>query len=96
MAELHIREWPCSNLMSLLIRCWDTGQYFRMRLACRTWMTPEAHAGREMLMTRKDAVRAGRGEPGIVPGSMGAKSFIGRGLGKGEDSTAAATAPAGR
>ncbi len=37
-----------------------------------------------MLVTRKDAVRAGRGELGIVPGSMCAKSFIVRGLGCGD------------
>ena len=32
-------------------------------------------------MTRKGAVRASKGELGIIPGSMGARSFIVRGLG---------------
>ena len=32
-------------------------------------------------MTRKGAIRAGRGELGIIPGSMGTKSYIVRGLG---------------
>ena len=35
-------------------------------------------------MTRKGAVRAGLGELGIIPGSMGAKSFIVRGKGNPE------------
>ncbi len=32
-------------------------------------------------MTRKGAIRAGRGDLGIIPGSMGTKSYIVRGLG---------------
>ena len=41
----------------------------------------ETHFGEELLVTRKGAVRAGRGELGIIPGSMGARSFIVRGKG---------------
>jgi tRNA-splicing ligase RtcB len=36
------------------------------------------------LVTRKGAVRAGKGDMGIIPGSMGARSFIVRGLGNDE------------
>jgi tRNA-splicing ligase RtcB (3'-phosphate/5'-hydroxy nucleic acid ligase) len=36
----------------------------------------ERHFGEEVLVTRKGAVRAGYGDYGIIPGSMGAKSFI--------------------
>src|SRR6185436_3518522 len=39
------------------------------------------HFGDELLVTRKGAIRAGRGELGIIPGSMGAKSYVVRGLG---------------
>ena len=35
-------------------------------------------------MTRKGAVRARQGELGIIPGSMGARSYIVRGLGNAE------------
>ncbi len=35
-------------------------------------------------MTRKGAIRAGEGELGIIPGSMGSSSFIVRGLGNRE------------
>jgi len=44
----------------------------------------ETHFGREVLVTRKGAVRARAGELGIIPGSMGARSFIVRGLGNPE------------
>jgi tRNA-splicing ligase RtcB len=41
----------------------------------------ETHFGETVWLTRKGAVRAGEGELGIIPGSMGAKSFIVRGKG---------------
>lgn len=45
------------------------------------YVAPENHFGENVWITRKGAVRAGRGELGIIPGSMGAKSFIVRGKG---------------
>jgi tRNA-splicing ligase RtcB len=45
------------------------------------YVTRETHFGREVLVTRKGAVRARAGELGIIPGSMGARSYIVRGLG---------------
>lgn len=44
----------------------------------------ENHFGEDVLVTRKGAVRAGRGELGIIPGSMGTRSYIVRGLGNAE------------
>ncbi len=44
----------------------------------------ENHFGEEVFLTRKGAIRAGEGELGIIPGSMGAKSYIVRGLGNTE------------
>jgi RNA-splicing ligase RtcB len=41
----------------------------------------ERHGGRDLWVTRKGAIRAGAGELGIIPGSMGTRSFIVRGLG---------------
>jgi tRNA-splicing ligase RtcB len=41
----------------------------------------ETHFVAEVFVTRKGAVSAQKGELGIIPGSMGAKSFIVRGLG---------------
>lgn len=44
----------------------------------------EMHFGKEMWVTRKGAVSAQSGELGIIPGSMGARSFIVRGKGNAE------------
>jgi tRNA-splicing ligase RtcB len=44
----------------------------------------EQHYGEEVFVTRKGAVRAAKGDLGIIPGSMGAKSFIVRGKGNPE------------
>ena len=45
------------------------------------YVSKEHHFGKNVYVTRKGAVRAGEGELGIIPGSMGAKSFIVRGKG---------------
>ncbi|MEQ4531567.1 MAG: RtcB family protein [Mixta sp.] len=55
----------------------------------------ERHFGEQVLVTRKGAVSAQRGEMGIIPGSMGAKSFIVRGLGN-EESFCSCSHGAGR
>src|SRR5437899_2868367 len=44
----------------------------------------ETHFGESVWLTRKGAIRAGRGELGIIPGSMGARSYIVRGTGSAE------------
>jgi len=44
----------------------------------------EEHGGEEVFVTRKGAVRARKGDMGIIPGSMGARSYIVRGLGNDE------------
>jgi tRNA-splicing ligase RtcB (3'-phosphate/5'-hydroxy nucleic acid ligase) len=48
------------------------------------YVAREEHFGREVFLTRKGAVRAGAGELGIIPGSMGAQSYIVRGKGNPE------------
>jgi len=45
------------------------------------YVSTERHFGADVLVTRKGAVSAQEGELGIIPGSMGAKSFIVRGKG---------------
>ena len=45
------------------------------------YVVREHHFGENVLITRKGAVRAAKGVMGIIPGSMGAKSFIVRGRG---------------
>ena len=55
----------------------------------------EEHLGESVWVTRKGAVRAGLGDMGIIPGSMGAKSFIVRGRGS-SDSIQSCSHGAGR
>jgi tRNA-splicing ligase RtcB len=48
------------------------------------YVQKETHAGQELLVTRKGAVSARAGELGIIPGSMGTRSYIVRGRGNAE------------
>ncbi|HRJ51893.1 MAG TPA: RtcB family protein [Candidatus Thiothrix moscowensis] len=48
------------------------------------YISREHHYGKDVWVTRKGAVSAQQGQLGIIPGSMGAKSFIVRGLGNAE------------
>jgi tRNA-splicing ligase RtcB len=48
------------------------------------YVAREHHFGADVFVTRKGAVRAGLGELGIIPGSMGARTFIVRGKGNPE------------
>ncbi len=55
---------------------------FEDPISCHhNYVAEETHFGEELLVTRKGAIRAGLGELGIIPGSMGTKSYIVRGLG---------------
>ena len=45
------------------------------------YVSIENHFGEDVYITRKGAIRAGEDELGIIPGSMGAKSYIVRGKG---------------
>lgn len=59
------------------------------------YATKENHFGANIWVTRKGAVRARSGDLGIIPGSMGAKSFIVRGKGN-KDSFHSCSHGAGR
>ncbi len=48
------------------------------------YVARESHFGENVLITRKGAVRAREGDMGIIPGSMGARSYIVRGKGNEE------------
>lgn len=45
------------------------------------YVVKEKHYGEQVYLTRKGAIKAGKGDLGIIPGSMGARSFIVRGKG---------------
>jgi tRNA-splicing ligase RtcB (3'-phosphate/5'-hydroxy nucleic acid ligase) len=48
------------------------------------YVAEEVHFGEEVLVTRKGAISAREGELGIIPGSMGTRSYIVRGRGNPE------------
>lgn len=59
------------------------------------YVAKEHHFGADVYVTRKGAIRAGVDELGIIPGSMGARSYIVRGLGN-EQSFCSCSHGAGR
>ena len=69
---------------------------FEEPISCHhNYVAEERHFGEDVLVTRKGAIRAGLGELGIIPGSMGTCSYIVRGLGN-PDSFESASHGAGR
>ncbi|PJE95579.1 RNA-splicing ligase RtcB [Streptomyces carminius] len=55
---------------------------FEPVISCHhNYVAEERYDGMDLLVTRKGAIRAGGGEYGIIPGSMGTGSYIVRGLG---------------
>lgn len=59
------------------------------------YVSEETHFGENLTVTRKGAISANKGQMGIIPGSMGTKSYIVRGLGN-EQSFCSASHGAGR
>jgi tRNA-splicing ligase RtcB len=59
------------------------------------YVAEETHFGQRVYVTRKGAISAREGELGIIPGSMGARSYIVRGLGS-PDSLCSCAHGAGR
>ncbi|OIJ66745.1 RtcB family protein [Streptomyces mangrovisoli] len=55
---------------------------FEPEISCHhNYVAEERYDGMELLVTRKGAIRAGSGDFGIIPGSMGTGSYIVKGLG---------------
>ena len=71
---LHSLEdvWPSVEPVGKLIDCHHN------------YVEKETHFGEDVFVTRKGAIRAGAGEIGLVPGSMGDASFVVEGLGNPE------------
>jgi tRNA-splicing ligase RtcB (3'-phosphate/5'-hydroxy nucleic acid ligase) len=59
------------------------------------YVSEETHFGEDVIVTRKGAISAEKGQMGIIPGSMGTKTYIVRGLGN-PDSYHSASHGAGR
>ncbi|MEV8334909.1 RtcB family protein [Streptomyces niveus] len=69
---------------------------FEPVISCHhNYVSEERYDGMDLLVTRKGAIRAGSGDYGIIPGSMGTGSYIVKGLGN-EASFNSASHGAGR
>jgi len=76
------REVMMERVMGVLRTLFPDLATSEMAVNCHhNYVRKERHFGKDVFVTRKGAVRAGEGELGIIPGSMGARSFIVRGKG---------------
>jgi tRNA-splicing ligase RtcB len=79
------RQCMMDAILSVLVRHLKPFTIEEEAVNCHhNYVAREHHFGADVLVTRKGAVRAGRGDLGIIPGSMGTGSFIVRGLGNQE------------
>ena len=79
------REIMMARLLKVFNKLFNHREPFKPELAVNchhNYVALEQHYGEEVFVTRKGAINAAAGNYGIIPGSMGAKSFIvkGRGL----------------
>ncbi len=75
------RELMLERVKGVVSEFWPRVRFDTPITCHHNYMAEEHHFGEDLLVTRKGAIRAGRDELGIIPGSMGSKSFIVRGKG---------------
>src|SRR5689334_8532305 len=69
-------------VMQALRESFEVEVRFEQPISCHHNYVAEEHLdGLDLLVTRKGAIRAGRGDLGLIPGSMGTGSYVVRGLG---------------
>lgn len=79
------RQVMLEAVLGVLVRHLPPFTMVEQAINCHhNYISKENHYGNNVMVTRKGAVRAQRGDLGIIPGSMGARSFIVRGLGNAE------------
>jgi len=57
------------------------GRQLRVINCHHNFTQQETHDGRDLWVTRKGAIKAAAGDEGVIPGSMGTRSYVVRGLG---------------
>lgn len=75
------RDVMLARVRRVLREAWSRVRFETAVTCHHNYVAEEVHFDEPLLITRKGAIRAGLGELGIIPGSMGSKSFIVRGLG---------------
>ncbi|QQS41670.1 MAG: RtcB family protein [Acidobacteriota bacterium] len=84
---LKNREVMMKRLVYQFSRMVNDGEPFEAEVTVNchhNYVAHEQHFGEEVYVTRKGAINAAEGLYGIIPGSMGAKSYIIKGLGNPE------------
>jgi len=96
------QEYAFENRAQMKTLIMDVLRKFYPELKELDWITchhnyvsEETHFGEDVIVTRKGAISANRDQMGIIPGSMGTKSYIVRGLGN-TDAFCSASHGAGR
>jgi len=89
-AMLWAQDWALVNRETMMDAVLKDVRYFLSRHDLRevqrinshhNFCVKENHHGRNVWLTRKGAIRARQGDLGIIPGSMGTRSYIVEGLG---------------
>jgi tRNA-splicing ligase RtcB len=79
------RKTMLELLFQVLKVQWDNIEFTSKIVSCHhNYISLERHFGSNVVVTRKGAIQAEKGTIGIIPGSMGTKSFIVEGLGNRE------------
>ena len=82
---LENRQQMMTLALAALVRHLPAFQVTLEAVNCHhTYSSREHHYGADVWVTRKGAIRAGQDELGIIPGSMGVRSYIVRGKGNPE------------
>ncbi|MCY4661398.1 MAG: RtcB family protein [Acidobacteria bacterium] len=82
---LENRRLMMARILGALRTCLPPFRVAGTAVECHhNYVAEEEHFGEPVYVTRKGAIRAGRGDLGIIPGSMGARSYIVRGRGSRE------------
>lgn len=75
------RDRMARVLLAALFETVGHGEHVRTINCHHNYTEMENHGGRDMWVTRKGAIRARSGDEGVIPGSMGTRSYVVRGLG---------------
>jgi len=81
------RQVMAKRLLESLFEVVGHGRHVRTINCHHNFTQLEAHDGQQLWITRKGAIKAAVGDEGLIPGSMGTRSYVVAGLGSTESYT---------
>ncbi len=75
------RAVMAEQVLASLFEVVGTGGHVRTINCHHNFTQLEHHGGKDLWITRKGAIKAGVGDEGVIPGSMGTRSYVVSGLG---------------